>query len=111
MQFEAHCFVKEHSGLLRGETQVGLAQFVQLAARPQPGKQQGRVRPRGDYQVRPQVRPRGEVLEEEDQLLVDRMGLDDVVVVEYENRVGVQLGQFIEQVRQDGLDRGSLRGA
>jgi hypothetical protein len=51
------------------------------------------------------------VLDKEGERLVDLPGLDQVVVVEDNQRVSVQVGELVQQGGQDCLDRWRLRGA
>ena len=65
-------------GLLGREAQVGGAQFGQLPVGAQPGQRQRRVGAAGQHQVQ----SRRQVLEQERQRRVHRLGVDQVVVVE-----------------------------
>ena len=99
--------MEERCCLLWCEVKVGGAQLGHLAAYPQPGQRQGRVRPRGDDKVH----PRRQVLDKVGERLVDRPRLDQMVVIEDEHRVGFQVGELVEQGGQDRLDARRLRGA
>ena len=91
--------------LVDAEAQLGGAELRQLAAGPEAGQRQRRVRPTRDHH--PQ---RGrQVGEEELDALVDGRRSDEVVVVEDEHVRAVDGGELVEQRRQrevDGLQPG-----
>ncbi len=78
LRAEAHHVGEEGAGLVGSEPQVGGTQLDELAARPQPGQRQRRVRPCRDRQAG----LRRQVVQEERHHLVHLGRLDDVVVVE-----------------------------
>ena len=89
-----------------GEAQVGGAQLGQLAPGAQPGQGERRILAGGDHQVH----PRRQVLEQEGEGIVDRFGIDRVVVVEDEDEIVREGGDLVEQGRQDRVGRRWLRG-
>jgi hypothetical protein len=91
--------------LFLGEAQVGGAQLSELAAGPQPRQRERRVGAAGHHQ--PQ---RGrQVLQQEAERLVDRLGLDQVVVVQHQHdRLG-RTGQLVDHHGRDRLARTGLR--
>ena len=80
--------------LTRREPQIGGAQLGQLPAGPQPGQRQRRVGAAGQHQVQ----PGRAVLQQELDRSVHGRGLDDVVVVENQHRVGTGIGgQLVDE--------------
>ena len=96
---QPHRLVEEGSRFLLGESQVRGPQLRQLAASPEAGQGQGRIRPGGDHQVH----PRREMLEQKGDGAVDRFGVDDVVIVEDERDVLIVRSDLVDQTRQDPL--------
>ena len=92
-------------GLGRGEAQVGGAQFGQLAPGAQPGQGQRGILTGGDDQVQ----LGRQVLDQEGQGIVDRPGVEDVVVVEDEHDIARDGGDVVEQGRQRRLGWRGLR--
>ena len=86
-----------------GESQFRGAQLGQLPAAPQPGQGQRRVAAAGQHQVQ----SRRPVLDQEPERLVHGCGVDQVVVVEHQQRlVRVRLGgQFVDQRGHQSLVR------
>ena len=82
-EVQAHHLVEELGGFGGGEAQVGGAQLGQLAPGAQPGQRQRRILAGGDDQVH----LRRQVFEQKGQGLVDRLGINDVVVVEDEDEL------------------------
>ena len=89
-----------------GEPQVGGAQFGQLAPGAQPGQRQRRILTGGDHQVH---RWR-QVREQEGEGVVDRFGIDHMVVVEDKDEIVRQGGDLVEQGGQDRCGRQRRRG-
>ena len=83
--------------LVRGEPQLRGAQFGQLAAAPQPGQRQWRVGAAGQHQVQ----SRRPVLEQEPERGVHGLGVNQVVVVEHQQRL-VRIGPGGQLVDQRG---------
>ena len=82
-EVQAHRPSEELGGFGGREAQVGGAQLGQLAPGAQPGQGQARVFAGGDDQMH----PRRQVLEQEGDGLIDRLGVDHVVVVEDQDEV------------------------
>jgi hypothetical protein len=97
--------VEQLGGLLRGEAQVGFAQFGQLPAGAQPRQRQRRVGAAGQHQ--PQ-RP-WQVLQQQPQRGVHRRRLDQVVVVQHQHQLVGYAGQLVDQRRHHRLQRGGLQ--
>jgi hypothetical protein len=90
-------------GLVRGEAQVRGAQLGQLPPAPQPGQRQRRVAAAGQHQVQ----SRRPVLEQEPERGVHGLGVNQVVVVEHQQRL-VRVGpggQLIDQRGHKSLVR------
>ena len=104
-EIQSHHPVEEFGGFGGGKAQVGGAQFGQLTADAQAGQRQGRVFAAGDDQVH----LRRQVLDEEGQGLVNRFGIDQVVVVKDENEIVGDGGNFVEQGSQHRFDWRRLR--
>ena len=98
--------VEKVGGFGGGKPQVGGAQFGQLAPGAQPGQGELRILAGGDDQVH----LRRQVLEQKGEGMVNRLGIDHVVVVEDEDELVREGGDLIEQGRQDRFGRGWLRG-
>src|SRR6185369_8144346 len=69
--------------LVRGEAQVRGAQLGQLPPAPQPGQRQRRVAAAGQHQVQ----SRRTVLEQEPERSVHSLGVNQVVVIEHQQRL------------------------
>ena len=104
-EVQAHHLVEKVGGLGRGEAKVGGAQFGQLASGAQSGEGQSRILTGGDDQVH----LRRLVLDQEGQGVVDRLGVEDVVVVENEHDIARDGGDVVEQGRQRRLEWRGLR--
>ena len=104
-EVEAHHLVEELGGLGRGEAEVGGAQLGQLASGAQSGQGQRGILAGGDDQVH----LGRQVLDQEGQGIVDRPGVEDVVVVENEDDVARDGGDVVEQGRQRRFGRRGLR--
>jgi hypothetical protein len=78
-----------------------------LAPGAQPGQGQVRILAGGDDQVH----PRRQVLEQEGEGIVDRSGIDNVVVVEDEDEIVRDGVDLVEQGRQGRFDRRRLGGS
>jgi hypothetical protein len=96
--------VQQRGRLLLGEAQVGGAQLGELPAGAQPGQRQRRVGAAGHHQ--PQ-RSR-QVLQQEAERLVDRLGLDEVVVVQHQRGLLGPGGQLVDDGGHHRLQRGRL---
>ena len=83
-EVQAHHPVEKFGGFGGGETQVGGAQFGQLTPGAQPGQGEMRILTGGDDQVH----LRRQVLEQKGEGLVDRLGLNQMVVVKDEDEIG-----------------------
>ena len=92
-------------GLVRGEAEVGAAQLGQLASGAQSGQGQGWILAGGDDQVQ----LGRQVLDQEGQRIVHRLGVEDVVVVEHEHDIARDGGDVVEQGRQRRLEWRGLR--
>jgi hypothetical protein len=100
-QAHAHAHIQERGRLLRGEAQIGGAQFGQLAAGAHPRQRQRRILAGGDDQV---DRWR-QVIEQEGESLVDGGRAHQVVVVQHQQARGGQGGQVVDQAGEDGCGR------
>ena len=102
-------FAQQRRRLVRGEAQVVGAQLGQLPAGPQPGQRQRRVGPSGQHQVQ----ARRQVLEQERQRRVHRLGVDQVVVIENQQHLAVAGlgGQLVDQRCHQPLEGCRRRGA
>ena len=102
-------FMEQGCRLFWAEAQVGGAQLGELPAGPQPRQRQRRVGPAGQHQVQ----SRRQVLEQEPQRDMDRLGVDQVVVVEDQQHLAVTaLGvQFVDQRCHQPLERCRCRRA
>ena len=103
-EVEAHDLVEKIGGFVRCEAQVGGAQFGQLAPGAQPGQRERRILAAGNDQ--PELRR--QMIDKEGQRLVDRRGLDHVIIVEDEHRIA-QRGEIVQQRRQQHIGRRRLR--
>ena len=88
-----------------GEAQIGGAQLGQLAPSAPPRQGQVRVLAGGDDQVH----PRRHVLQKKGEGIVDRPGVDGVIIVEHEDEIFRHGADFIQERRQNRFD-GSLLG-
>ena len=98
--------VQERPGFLQGEEELGAADLDQLIARSQPAQGQRRIGAGHDDQVK----LRRQIPEEEGDGVVNRRGLDQVVVVQDEDQVVLQVAQVVEERGQDCPGRRGLRG-
>ena len=98
-EVEVHDLVEKAGGLGRGEAQIGGAQLGQLASGAQSGQGQRGILAGGDDQVH----LGRQVLDQEGQRIVDRLGVEDVVVVENEHDIARDGGDVVEQGRQRRL--------
>ena len=104
-EVQAHHLVEKVGDLGRGEAEVGAAQLGQLPSGAQSGQGQGWILTGGDDQVQ----PGRQVLDQEGQGVVDRPGIEDVVVVENEDDIARDGGDVVEQGRQRRLEWRGLR--
>src|SRR5262249_31959937 len=104
-EVQAHHLVEKLGGFGGSETQIGDAQFGQLATGAQPGERQLWIFTSGDDQVH----LRRQVLDQKGEGIVNRFRIDNVVVVKDEGKVIRQGGDFIEQRCQDRFGRCRLR--
>ena len=103
---ETHPLGEKLRGFGSGKPQVGGAQFGQLAPGTEPGQGQWWIFTGGDDQVH----PRGQMLDEIRERLVNRFGIEQVVVVQDQDEMVRNGGQVIEQGRQQRFDGWGLRG-
>lgn len=106
VELQLHHVVEERLRFAGGEPQVGGAHLHELATRAQARQRQRRVGPRRhrERDVRRQV------VEEEGHRLVDRGGVDDVVVVErHDGRTGDDV-EIVDQADQHGVSRSGGAG-
>ena len=96
---QAHHPGKKSHGLILGEAQIGVAQLDHLPAGAQAGQPERRIETGGDDQVHLQR----QVLQQEEQDIVDSLGLDQVIVVEHEDDPLRQGRDLVDQGRQDDL--------
>ncbi len=93
-------------GFSGGEAQVGGPQLGQLAPGAEPGQGQLRILAGSDDQVH----RRRQVLDHKGEGDVNRLGIDDVVVVKDQNEPVREAGDFIEQSSQNNVVRRWPRG-
>ncbi len=100
VQAQAHHLVEEGVGLLRGEPEVGGADLQQLAARAQARQREGRVRAGGEGQgdLRRQLVQQGR------HHGLDRRHVDEVVVVQGDDRGPAERVEVVDQAGHDVLD-------
>ena len=98
-----HPLPEQRRRLVRGESQLRGAQLGQLPAAPQPGQHQRRVAAAGQHQAQ----PRRPVLDQEPERLVHCRRVDQVVVVEHQQRLARIRpgGQFVDQRGHQALVR------
>ena len=104
-QVSADGLAQQRRRLLRGEAQLSSTQLSELPAGPQPRQRQRRVRPARQHQ--PQ--PRRQMLGQEQQRPVDRLRVDQVVVIEDQHHLilsGLRGGQFVDQRRHQTIGGG-----
>ena len=89
--------VEQQVALLRREPKVVGPQLQQLAAHPQPGQRQRRVRPGRDHQAQ----GGGQPLDEHADAPVDLGISDHVVVVEDQQQLGVERGHIVDEHRNE----------
>ena len=103
---EAHRPIEKLGGLGGGKTQICGAQLGQLAPGAQPGQGEVRILAGGNDQV-----DMGrQMLEQKGEGVVDRFGLNHVVIVEHEDEAALETGDFIEQGGQHRFRRRRLGG-
>ena len=105
-RFKSHHLVEKLGGFDRGETQVGGAQFSELTTDAQASQRERRILTGGDDQMH----LRRQVFDEEGQCIVNRFGINYVVVVKDENEIIGDGSNFIEQGCQNRFDRRWLMG-
>ncbi len=105
-EIQPHHAVEELGGFGGGKAQIGDAQFGALPPGAQAGQRQVWIFARGDEQVH----LRRLVFDEESQGLIDRLGIDRVVVIQDEQKVLRDGGNFVEQGGQNGFDLQRLGG-
>ena len=91
--------LEKRGGFGGGKAQVGGAQLGQLAPGAQAGQGELRILAGGDDQVQ----LRRQVLEQKGEGIVNRLGIDHMVVVEDEDERVREGGDLVEQGRQDRL--------
>ena len=99
-QAQAHHLVEERGRFVRRKAQVGGAQFHQLATRAQAGKRKWRIDPAGNDQVH----GRRQVVKQKRDRVVDRLRLDDVVIVEDEDKILWDGRHRVDQAGQEHLN-------
>ncbi len=82
-QIQTHSLVEVHRGLVRREAQIGGSDLDQFATRTEASQRQRRIGAASDHQVR----PRREMVEQEDHAIMNVASVDDVVVVEHQHQV------------------------
>jgi hypothetical protein len=100
--FRPHRSPQHRGGLSRGEAQVGGAELGQLPAGPQPGQRQRRVGPAGQHQPE----RRWQVLQQILEGGVDRLGLDQMVVIHDQHDPLGHPGQLVDQRGDHRVERG-----
>ena len=105
-EVQAHHLVEKLGGFGGGKTQVGGAQFGQLTPGAQPGQGQMWILTGGDDQVHLWR----QVLEQKGEGFVNRFGINHMVVVQDEDEIVRDGGDFIEQGCQNRFDWRWLRG-
>ena len=98
---------EQGSSLLQGEAQVGGAHLGQLAAGTQPRQRQRQVGAAGNHQ--PQ--PGRQMLEQEHNRLMHRLGVDQVVVVQHQHQLTRNGGKLVDQRGHHRLERARRRRA
>jgi hypothetical protein len=91
-ELQAHRAVQQLGCLLVGELQVGGAELGQLPPSPQPGQRQRRVAAAGHHQ--PQLGR--QVAHQQPDRLLDRPGLDQVVVVQHQGDPALPRGELVD---------------
>ena len=99
-EVQAHHLVEKFGGFGGGETQIGGAQFGQLAPGAQAGQGQRWILAGGDDQVH----LRRQVFEQKGKGLINRFGINRVVVIQDEDEIVRDGGDFIEQGCQNRFD-------
>jgi hypothetical protein len=103
-QLKADRRAQQLGRLLKGEAQLALAQLGQLTAGPQPGQRQRRVSAASQHQPQRSW----QVLQQEAERLVDRLGLDQVIVVQHQHdRIG-HASQLVDQRGRHRLEGSRL---
>jgi len=90
-------------GLVGSEPKLGGAQLGELTAGPQPPQRQRRVGPARQHHLQ----PRRQMLQQEQQRLVHRLSVEQVVVVQNQDRLFLYGlgGQFVDQRRRQACER------
>ena len=97
---QGHHVVEEGGGLVRGETQIVGADLEQLTTRAQATERQRRIGAARDNQVQLWR----QVVEQKGHALVNRLGVDQVVVIEHQQDVLRGGADLIEQGPEHRLD-------
>ena len=105
-RFRSHHLVEKIGGFGGGEAQVGGAQLGQLASGTQPGQGKLWILTGGDDQVH----LRRQVLDQKGEGVVNRLGVDQVVVVKDEDEAFREGGDLVDQGGQKRFGRRWLRG-
>ncbi len=105
-EVQPHHLVEKFGGFGGGEAQVGGAQFGQLAPGAQAGQGQRWVFTGGDDQVH----LRRQVLEQKGEGLVNRFGINHMVIIQDEDEIVRDGGNFIEQGCQQSIRWAAAEG-
>ena len=105
-EMQPHHAVEEFGGFGGGEAQIGGAQLGHLPPGAVAGQRQRRILTRGDDQVH----LRRLAFEQKDESVVDRFGINQVIVVKNENKILRDGGNFVDQGRQERLGGRRLGG-
>ncbi len=104
-EVQAHHLVEKFGGFGGGKTQVGGAQLSQLTPGAQPGQGEMWILTGGDDQVHLWR----QVLEQKGEGLVNRFGINHMVIIQHQDEVVRNGGDFIEQGGQNRFSRRRLR--
>ncbi len=103
---QVHDAIKEGLGLFHGEEKLWAADLDQLVARSQTAQGQRRIGS-GHHD---QVNLLRKVHQEESDRVVNRLGLNQVVIVQDDDQVAGQVAQIVQQRGEDRPGRRRLRG-
>ena len=101
---KTHRLVEKLGGFGGGKAQIGGAQLGQLAAGTQPGQGEMRIFTGGDDQVH----LRRYMFEQKGESVIDRSGLDYMIIVENQDKIIRDGGDLVEQGRQNCFGRRRL---